>query len=110
LLLQGLEDDLPALLDMLKGMALGGDIQAMKLLLDRVLPVRKPSQEVVRVSQWAAASSLADKADAVLSAVADGGLSPEIGAQLVAALGTTARIVEVSELLARVEALEAAHG
>lgn len=105
-LLRKLEDDLPALLDTLKANALGGDMQALKLLLDRVLPIRKPSQEAVILPRLMEARTLADKAEAVLSAVAEGELPPDIGAQLVSAIGATAHIVEVSELIARVEALE----
>ena len=106
-LLRELEQDLPALIDALKTNALAGDMQALKLLLDRLLPVRKASQEPVELPLLADAQTLSGKADAVLCAVASGELAPDIGAQLVNAIGTAARVVEISELLERIEALEA---
>lgn len=52
------------------------------------------------------ADTLTDKARVVLEAVADGRVPPDIGAQLVTAIGTVARVAEVDELLRRIEALE----
>ena len=105
-LLRELEQDLPALIDAIKTNALAGDMQALKLLLDRLLPVRKSSLEPVELPLLAVAQTLSGKADAVLCAVACGELAPDVGAQLVNAIGTAARVVEISELLERIEALE----
>lgn len=107
-LLRELEGDLPALIDALKQKALEGDTQALKLLLDRLLPIRKATHEAVELPQLADAHTLADKVHAVLLAVADGELPPDVGAQLISAIGTSARVVEVSELKDRLEALERA--
>ena len=83
-----------------------GDIQAAKALLDRVLPALK--SEVAPVSlPGLAVGTLAARAEAALTAVAEGELAPDTAAALVAAVGQLARVVETSELLARIEALEA---
>ena len=54
--------------------------------------------------------TLTAKAAAVLSAAAAGDLAPGQAAQLIAALGTLAKIHEVDELVARIEKLEAQRG
>ena len=51
---------------------------------------------------------LTAKASAVLNAAAAGEIAPTQAAQLIAALGTLAKISEVDELAARIEKLEAA--
>lgn len=107
-LLQGLEDDLPELLNALKAAALAGDTQALRILLDRVLPVRKATTEPVELPELAEAGTLPEKVEAVLSAIAAGQLPPDVGALLVNAIGTAARVEEVAELRERLEALERA--
>ena len=108
-LLRGLEGDLPSLLDVTKQLALAGDTVALRLLLDRALPTRKASAALVEIPTLADAVTLSDKAAAVLEAVASGELPPDLGAQLIAALGSVARITEVDDLTRRVNALEAGH-
>ncbi len=105
-LLRELEGDLPALIETLKTSALAGDLPALKMLLDRLLPVRRSSHEPVELPQMAEAETLTAKAEAVLTAVADGDLPPDIGALLVNAIGTAARVEEMTELKERLEALE----
>ncbi|MBV2208200.1 MAG: hypothetical protein KUL77_01370 [Thermomonas sp.] len=83
-----------------------GDMQAAKALLDRVLPALKSEAAPVSLPSLAA-GTLTARAEAALAAVAEGDLAPDTAAALVAAVGTLARVVETSELLARIEALEA---
>jgi hypothetical protein len=109
-LLQQLEADLPALLAKLKDNALGGDTTSLKFLLERLLPLRKASHEPVELPSLHEASTLTDKVNAILSAVADAQLPPDVGAQLVGAIGTAARVEEISELKDRLKALEMAVG
>lgn len=105
-LLKELEGDLPALVAALKTNALAGDTQALKLLLDRLLPVKKAAHELVELPQLVDAETLTDKAGAVLDAVAMGEVAPDIGAQLVQAVGVLSRVAEVQDLEKRLEALE----
>ncbi len=90
--------------------ALGGDVQAARTLLERALPVYRASAEPVQLPGLNDALALTDKAHAVLAAVADGSIPPDLGAQLVTAIGTVARVAEVDELQRRIEALEERHG
>lgn len=105
-LLKELEADLPALLAKLKANALKGDTMALRFLLDRVMPLRKATTEPVELPELANAGTLPEKADALLRAIAEARLPPDVGALLVGAIGTAARVEEVAELRERLEALE----
>lgn len=54
--------------------------------------------------------SLTEQGRAVLAAAGAGVLAPGQAAQLIAALGTLARVIETDELAARIAALEDRHG
>jgi hypothetical protein len=82
-------------------------VQAARLILERILPPVKPIEQAVAL-QLPERGTLTVKATAVLSAAAAGDLAPGQAAQLIAALGTLAKICEVDELAARIEKLEAA--
>lgn len=98
--------DVESILKKLQKAALTGDVQAARTLLERALPVYRLTAEPVMVPGIHGAATLTDKARVVLEAVANGRIPPDIGAQLVAAIGTVARVAEMDELLDRIEALE----
>ena len=98
----------PAILKNLTTAALAGDVQAAKLLLERVLPALKPAEQAQAVS--IPEGTLTDKGRAVLDAVAAGELAPGQGAALLTAMGTLARVSEVDELIERIKRLEQQHG
>jgi hypothetical protein len=102
-----LAGDVPEILAGLVLAAKGGDVQAARLILERILPPVKPIEQAVAL-QLPERGTLTVKATAVLSAAAAGDLAPGQAAQLIAALGTLAKICEVDELAARIEKLEAA--
>ena len=102
-----LAGDLPEILAGLVLAAKGGDVQAARLILERILPPVKPIEQAVAL-QLPEGGTLTAKASAVLSAAAAGDMAPGQAAQLIAALGTLAKICEVDELAARIEKLEAA--
>ncbi|MBK9238524.1 MAG: hypothetical protein IPO19_22185 [Rhodoferax sp.] len=85
--------------------AQGGDVQAARLILERVLPPVKAVEQAVTL-QLPEDGTLTAKAAAVLSAAAVGLLAPGQAAQLIAALGTLAKLSEVDELAARIKTLE----
>lgn len=89
------------------GAAKAGDIQAAKIVLDRLLPPLKSTAQTVHLDLPATASLL-DIARAILAATASGILPPDIAAQLVAAVGTFCRIEETEEMRDRIAALEKA--
>ena len=89
--------------------AKGGDVQAARLILERILPPVKAIEQAVKL-ELPDGVTLTAKASAVLSAAAMGDIAPGQAAQLIAALGTLAKISEVDELAARIATLEAKHG
>ena len=100
-----LAGDVPEILAGLVTAAKGGDVQAARLILERILPPVKAIEQAVEL-QLPNDGTLTAKASAVLSAAAAGELAPGQAAQLIAALGTLAKISEVDELAARITALE----
>jgi Family of unknown function (DUF5681) len=103
-----LADDIPEILATLSAMAKQGDSQAARLILERVLPPLKPEESPAPIAL--PEGTLTAQGHAVLAAVAAGGLAPSQAAQLIAALGTLAKISEVDELAERITQLESRHG
>lgn len=102
-------DRVPELLAAMMTRALDGDVGAARLLLERAIAPLKGIEQAVTL-QLPNDGTLTAKASAVLSAAAAGDLAPGQAAQLIAALGTLAKISEVDELAARITALEVQRG
>ncbi len=102
-------DRVPDLLNAMMTRALEGDVGAARLLLERAVAPLKGIEQAVTL-QLLNDGTLTAKATAVLNAAAAGDLAPGQAAQLIAALGTLAKISEVDELAARITALEAQRG
>ena len=100
--------DVPDILAGLVLAAKGGDVQAARLILERVLPPVKAIEQAVRL-ELSDGDTLTAKASAVLSAAASGDIPPGQAAQLIAALGSLAKLTEVDDLAARITTLEAKH-
>lgn len=103
-----LAKDLDQIIEVLRVQALAGDPQAMRILLDRVLPSLRPVELPTPLNM--PVGTLAQQAHAVVQATAVGDIAPGQAAQIIAALGGVAKIVESTELVARIEALEKHHG
>ena len=97
----------PAILQSLTAAALGGDVGAARLLLERVIAPLKAAEQAQALHL--PDGTLTDQGRAVLAAVAAGELAPGQGAALLGAIGTLARVAEVDELARRIEALEGKH-
>ncbi len=82
-----------------------GDVQAGRLLLDRIVPALKSETLPVRLP-GVTAGTLTERAYAALTAAGNGELSPDAANALLAAVGGLARIVETDELERRIAALE----
>ncbi len=98
-------NDVPDILAGLVIAAKAGDMQAARLILERVLPPVKAIEQAVAL-QLPDGGTLTAQGRAVLSAVAGGELAPSQGAQLLAAIGALARVTEIDELTARIITLE----
>lgn len=102
---EALGKDVDAIIETVRTQALAGDLTAAKLVLERLLPPLKPQEQAVELPLPEDAS-LTDAGRSILGAVAAGDIAPGQGAQLIAALGGLARVVEIDELERRLAALE----
>lgn len=98
-------EHLPSLIQTLIDRALSGDVAAARLMLERVIPPLKASEEVASLAL--PDGTLTEQGRAVMAAVGTGELAPGQGAALLAALSTLAKLTEADELMVRIEALEA---
>jgi len=105
---ESLAADVPSILTELVNAAKAGDVQAARLILERVLPPLKGVEQPVTLS-LPDGGTLTAKADAVLCAAAVGDLAPGQAAQLISALGSMAKITEIDDLNARITKLENQH-
>ena len=103
LLRQAINDDMPDILNKLIELAKGGDVQAIKLVLERVCPALKPQAVPINLPL---VESLAGQGNEIIRATMSGQIPPDIGSQLITALANQAKIIEVDELTKRIEALE----
>ena len=97
-------EDVPAILASLVDAAKGGNINAARLILERVLPPLKAIEQAV--ARQLPEGTLTAKAGALLDAAALGELTPAQASQLIAAVGTIGKITEFDELNARITQLE----
>ncbi len=87
--------------------ALGGDVTALRLCLERIAPPRKDAPVTFDLPSMQSAGDAAKAAGAVLEAVAEGDLTPTEGAHVMGLVGAYRRTLEATELEARLAALEA---
>jgi hypothetical protein len=104
-----LAEDLHPILQALRAKALEGDTAAIGLILSRLVAPLKPEEPATEI-ELPASGTLSDIARATIAAVAQGQVAPSQAASLIGALAAAARVVEVDELQARVQALEDATG
>lgn len=105
---QAIAEHIPEIINQLVEASKGGDIQASRLLLERVFPPIKAVEQSQEIDM-PAEGTLTEKANAMLMAAASGLLAPGQAAQMISALGTIAKIVETTELIERIAKLEAAN-
>jgi hypothetical protein len=96
---------LPEVLDRLVQQARDGDTQAARLLLERVLPPVK-AVALPEPLPVPAVGSLAERAEAVLAAMAKGEASADAAEAALAGLGAVARLRLIDDLERRIAALE----
>ena len=99
-----LEPDAPEILQTMVAAAKGGDVQAARLILERILPPVKPIEQCIELAM--VGDTLTDKGKAVLGAISTGELAPGQGSQLIAAIGALARVIELDDLERRISELE----
>ena len=100
-----LEPHAPALVQKAIDLALAGDSVAIRLCLDRLIPVLKPKDAPVRLPTLT--GTLVQHGQAVLDALTTGKLTPDEASTVIQTVSAQARIIEIEELEKRVAALEA---
>src|SRR3712207_3459778 len=87
-------------------MALGGDTVALRLCLDRLAPVRKDRPVTFALPEIETTADLPKASAALLEAVASGELTPSEAAELGKLVEAHVRAIEVTDIQARLDALE----
>lgn len=103
---QALMDDAPAITRVVIEAALAGDLQACNIVLSRIAPALKPQSERTPFD-FDPTAPVPLQIEAVLAAIAAGVLAPDVGREIISALGTLADARAVADLEARIITLEA---
>ena len=103
-----LEQDAPEILAKCVSMALEGDATALKLCIERLAPPIRARAEPI-CFELAQDQGLVEQGSAVLAAVAQGILSPDVGEKLLSSLAGLGRLKELDEFERRIVALENKH-
>ena len=87
-------------------MAKEGDMTAVRLCLERLLPPRRDRLVAFDLPEIECAADAANASSAVVAACAEGDLTPSEAAQVIDLIARHVRVLEVVEIEARVSALE----
>lgn len=101
-----LENELTDICKTVVQMAKEGNLQAIKIVLDRVLPPRRDLPVTIQFPSINGSQDLLAAASSVTNAVTSGEISPAEGEAIAKILDTHARVLELSEVEARLKALE----
>ena len=101
-----LAQELPGILESLIRQAKGGDVAAIKVILDRLIAPLKAVD--APLSLQLPEGGYITQGRAIVASAASGEVSAQEAAQLVAAIANLARVEALDELVRRVEALEQA--
>jgi hypothetical protein len=104
--LELLEGDLSAITQVCIDKAKAGDLLAAKLILDKLLPNRRERSVNLKLPKVKGAQDLPKAFEAVVQTVAVGDLTPGEGQALTAMLEAYRKGIELTDLEARLRALE----
>ena len=103
LLRKSIIDDMPEIILKLVEQAKNGDTAAAKILLDRCCPTLKPQALAISLP---INGSLAEQGGEIIRATLSGHIPPDIGAQLISALASQGKLIELQELTLRLDNIE----
>ena len=101
-----LEGEAQALTRKAVELAKAGNVVALRLCLERLIPPRKDRPITMKLPQVESVGDLPKALEAVLKAVAQGEITPSEGQYMAAMLETYRKGVELADLEARLTALE----
>lgn len=99
---------IPEIITQMVSKAKEGDVQAARLLLERVIPPLKSIESNVLIT-FPENATLSEQGQTIIQSIADGTLTPGQGQALLSGLGSQARLIEITELEERITALENRH-
>ncbi len=99
-----IEADLPAIREALANAAMAGDVAAIKLIYDRIVPAVKPTSEDLSIRTK---GTLQERGEAIVTGMTRGEISPEQALGALNALTALAKLIEQGDILQRIEQLEA---
>jgi hypothetical protein len=105
---EALEKDGEEIIQKIKERALKADPMAMRLCMERLVPLAKEPNARFRLPAVETAANLTEAISAVTEAVAEGELSPQEGESVARIVESQRRNIEVGEFDARLKALEEA--
>ena len=85
-------------------MAKAGDTTALRICMDRLIPPVRERDAFVQLPLTR--GSLTEKGQAVLNALGEGAISPDVASTILQGIAAQARILELDEIEKRVSALE----
>lgn len=98
-------EDADAVVSVVMERAKDGDMSAAALVLARVAPALRLVAPTVEFP-FDARAPLSAQVESVLQAIADGKVAPDVGKQIIEAIGQLGSIRQVDDLEARIRALE----
>jgi hypothetical protein len=103
LLRKSIADDMPEIILKLVEQAKNGDTAAAKILLDRCCPSLKPQAIAINLPVY---GSLAEQGGEIIRATMTGQIAPDTGSQLITALSNQGKLIELQELIERLDKIE----
>lgn len=102
-----IEPSCEALIDKAISLALDGDVAALRICLDRVVPSLKPELPPVKVPGFLEATTITGKCKVIAEAVGQGIVGVDSGKSMLDMLVTLTKLYEMENIEKRLEALEA---
>ena len=90
--------------------ALGGDMTAMRLCLERICPPRKDQPVLIDLPEMTTSKGASRVMAGILEAVADGDITPDEASRVASIVEVYRKTLETSELEARLSVLEQVKG
>lgn len=106
--LEALEKNGVALIQQCQALAFKGDVTALRLCIERLVPVAKAANSRFRLPPVGTTEELAKALPALVKAVARGQLSAQEGEAIASMLDSQRKAIEAQEFAARLQALEQA--
>lgn len=100
---KAIEKDAPEIIQALIARAKDGDVQAGRVLLDRVFPALKAQAMPVYVQLG---ENLPETGENVIAETLCGNVAPDVGSQLIRALAEQSKLIELEELTKRLKRIE----